>query len=1052
MRFSREEIEEILVKFAYESNIDSRVYLCITCDRSLKRGKVPPQAKVNNMSLDEVPYQLSSMNNIESRLLSKRIPFMKMVALPRGKQTAIHGPAINVPTNLDTICTLLPRLPKDAEIIPLKLKRKLAYKSHYMYDSIRPEPMLTALNWLKMNNKLYDDIDVNSEWKAQWEENDPDLWQAISGIQVDPKHTKGKCVNYESTSAEDIVTTGQINLTKEQCCRSNNSVVRATNTMEYLELLCQQEGFKIENVPGDGNCFFRSICLQIYERFGKKETHRNIRNQLVSYLERNPKGPNGDLAYREFVANRLDELGDTEKGTDLDEYVENIEDDNDRNELKWQRYLQELEKNAWADHIAVQGMADMLHVSIRIIATLNPETVIKPRDGIEATLYLGLIGQSHYVSLKRQNTTGDEYVLASPTKITDIVYTDIKEQCRPGCSGKDACRNTLIEDLNLSVKTKEQAVKSQVEHDYEAEFEQESQAFEESCKLRGLPLDTCLQVDAIDSNTVISMAPGEGQKPLNMLSDEKYEEMAFPLLYPYGKGGFSEERCERISIRKFFNQRLLDVDGRFAKNIEYLLSAQFAVEYDQINNLSFIMMRQVSGRNYRGQKVTAFDLRGQERLAELIQKDKAYKLLKEVRGTPAYWQKVHYDVLAQIRQLGLPTWFLTLSAAEMKWPEVIQIIARQYGAKLSDEDIINMTWEEKSRWLKQNPVTAARHFQYRLDQFWKMVVTSKAKPIGEVVDYMIRIEFQARGSPHAHTIIWVKDAPQYGKESDNEVTDFIDKYQMCKKPTNDEELLELVQLQKHVHSKSCLRYGSCRFGIPKMPSPQTLISSEPETDNKTELVCAAKKVFSKKQKTLDAMESTEDVTLDEVLDNSEIPFDRDLEALKTSKNGHSVVLRRNPSEININSYNPDLLRIWKANMDIQYILDAYACVMYVTSYMMKSERAMGELLKQVVKESRGDDIRTQLRKLGTTFLNNREVCSQESAYRLLSLPLKRQSRKVVFINTDPKSERTSMTKPLHRRVQRGGSGGPDPPLFLDPPLFICDPPLQPNPISQTNVM
>ena len=47
---------------------------------------------------------------------------------------------------------------------------------------------------------------------------------------------------------------------------------------------------------------------------------------------------------------------------------------------------------------------------------------------------------------------------------------------------------------------------------------------------------------------------------------------------------------------------------------------------------------------------------------------------------------------------------------------------------------------------------------------------------------------------------------------------------------------------------------------------------------------------------------------------------------------------------------------------------------------------------------------------------------------------------------------TGLSYPKHRRVQRGGSGGPDPPLFLDPPLFICDPPLQPNPISQTNVM
>ena len=32
-----------------------------------------------------------------------------------------------------------------------------------------------------------------------------------------------------------------------------------------------------------------------------------------------------------------------------------------------------------------------------------------------------------------------------------------------------------------------------------------------------------------------------------------------------------------------------------------------------------------------------------------------------------------------IQTLGIPTWFLTLSAADMKWPEVIQVIARQYG-------------------------------------------------------------------------------------------------------------------------------------------------------------------------------------------------------------------------------------------------------------------------------------------------------------------------------------------------------------------------------------
>ena len=112
-----------------------------------------------------------------------------------------------------------------------------------------------------------------------------------------------------------------------------------------------------------------------------------------------------------------------------------------------------------------------------------------------------------------------------------------------------------------------------------------------------------------------------------------------------------------------------------------------------------------------------------------------------------------YDVLAMIRELGIPTWFRTLSAADMQWPNVIQTIARKYGTVYTEEDIASMSFEEKSKWLRQNPVTAARHFQYRLHTFFQIFLKSKAHPLGELVDYAIRIEFQVRGSPHAHTIL-----------------------------------------------------------------------------------------------------------------------------------------------------------------------------------------------------------------------------------------------------------------------------------------------------------
>ena len=77
---------------------------------------------------------------------------MKMVALPTGKQRSIHGPAVNVPSKFDTICDVLPRLPSQTEMVPLKLKRKVAYRGHYMYDYVTPQK---PLRFLKAQNPLY---------------------------------------------------------------------------------------------------------------------------------------------------------------------------------------------------------------------------------------------------------------------------------------------------------------------------------------------------------------------------------------------------------------------------------------------------------------------------------------------------------------------------------------------------------------------------------------------------------------------------------------------------------------------------------------------------------------------------------------------------------------------------------------------------------------------------------------------------------------------------------------------------------------------------------
>ena len=89
------------------------------------------------------------------------------------------------------------------------------------------------------------------------------------------------------------------------------------------------------------------------------------------------------------------------------------------------------------------------------------------------------------------------------------------------------------------------------------------------------------------------------------------------------------------------------------------------------------------GRTLGGHKITAGHLQNPAVVEQLVRNEQAYKFLKNARGSPAYWQDQLYDVLAMLQIFGIPTWFLTLSAADLHWPEIIQAEAVQFGRKLS---------------------------------------------------------------------------------------------------------------------------------------------------------------------------------------------------------------------------------------------------------------------------------------------------------------------------------------------------------------------------------
>ena len=566
-------------------------YICITCHRTLVRQKMPCQAVANGLLLPPIPDELQHLSRLEVRCISLRIPFMRIHAMKKGGVGRITGPCINVPSTLEPITHILPRVPEDTHLILIKLKRMLVYRSSYLEDYIRPNVVMEALKWLIKHNPHYKDVVVDDNW------------------------------------------------------------------LEHLR-----------NDPA-----FRNVC-------------------------------EGSL------------------GLEQDEVEDEVEDD---------------------------GMEEV----------------------------------------------------------------QAEQSCSDSDSGNIECE---MEAENVEI---ENLAADQDEVNRKAAVTVE-------------PSSTCVQFDDVEQ-VAFSIAPGEDGIPKFILLDDDFEVLAFPNLFPGGFGGYdtTEPRPSNLTLRSYIHQRLRNKDTRF-QDTEYIFSHQYAVELKQLRSEIRINLKKSKAGGDHG-RVNAGRLRNFETIGRLIIDDLALRFMANVRGTPAYWQKQLFDILAYLRTFGTPTWFLTLSPAEFLWPEILQAIGRRYGLNFSEKDVEVMDWETKATYLRNNPVIVVQMFQHRLDAFFHDYILSEYNPLGRIAEYCIKIEFQARGSPHAHCLLWVKDAPNISSTDttgDEDVAAFVDRYVSGTVPEEtegNEELRSLVlKLQTHSHSSYCRRHihAKCRFNFPKAPTPKTVVA------------------------------------------------------------------------------------------------------------------------------------------------------------------------------------------------------------------------------------
>jgi len=100
--------------------------------------------------------------------------------------------------------------------------------------------------------------------------------------------------------------------------------------------------------------------------------------------------------------------------------------------------------------------------------------------------------------------------------------------------------------------------------------------------------------------------------------------------------------------------------------------------------------------------VTAANVRDNSFVDSLVQHDDGFHILKGLRSAPAHWE-AEKKVIAMIRQFGLPTFFITLSAAESKWNKLLIIISLLLDSRdITEEGAPDLYSAKKARLIRSD--------------------------------------------------------------------------------------------------------------------------------------------------------------------------------------------------------------------------------------------------------------------------------------------------------------------------------------------------------------
>ena len=347
---------------------------------------------------------------------------------------------------------------------------------------------------------------------------------------------------------------------------------------------------------------------------------------------------------------------------------------------------------------------------------------------------------------------------------------------------------------------------------------------------RYLPPDPRVQEIAI-------LLPGEGDQPkdsqdiilhrnggslMRILDTHPlYLSLHYVLLHPTGQLGWHSfipyeelENRQRGNKRKymtlaeFHRFHLLPRPPHIESN-HLFLSGKLFQEYvcetwavSEQNRLNYARMNQKKLRVevYQGLR----DAVAADADVDLNELGKRFILPSTFSGSTCNMQQHSQDALAINRYFGGGDLFITMTA-NPGWPEITSALLPNQKAP-------------------DRPDLVVRVFQAKLKSLIKDI---KQGVLGNSAAHLYTIEFQKRGLPHAHIIVFLKPHAKLRTPGD------IDQLMSSEFPTNNPELLELIK-KFMVHTpcgaqnpnSPCMVNGSCSKSFPKPFRPETIVTED----------------------------------------------------------------------------------------------------------------------------------------------------------------------------------------------------------------------------------